>query len=55
MEPFRGLLADSRTEGISLVLETPHERDEVEEDDASADPFDLKMMALLETLLAPAA
>jgi deoxyribonuclease-4 len=50
-EPFRWLLADPRTEGISLVLETPHERDEVAEDDASADPFDLKMMALLETLL----
>jgi apurinic endonuclease APN1 len=54
-EPFRWLLADPRTEGISLVLETPHERDEVGEDDASADPFDLKMMALLESLLAPPA
>jgi len=55
VEPFRWLLADPRTEGISLVLETPHERDEVDEDDVSADPFDLKMMALLETLLPPAA
>ena len=54
VEPFRWLLADPRTEGISLVLETPHERDEVTEDDASADPFDLRMMALLATLL-PAA
>ncbi|MGH7654411.1 MAG: deoxyribonuclease IV, partial [Gemmatimonadaceae bacterium] len=54
VEPFRWLLADPRTEGISLVLETPHEREEVAEDDASADPFDLKMMALLETLLPPA-
>ena len=51
VEPFRWLLADPRTEGISLVMETPHERDEVAEDDASADPFDLKMMALLESLL----
>lgn len=51
VEPFRWLLADPRTEGISLVLETPHEREEVAEDDASADPFDVKMMALLETLL----
>jgi deoxyribonuclease-4 len=51
VEPFRWLLADPRTEGISLVLETPHEREEVTEDDASADPFDLKMMALLATLL----
>jgi apurinic endonuclease APN1 len=51
VEPFRWLLADPRTEGISLVLETPHERDEVLEDDASADPFDVKMMALLATLM----
>jgi deoxyribonuclease-4 len=51
LEPFRWLLADPRTEGISLVLETPHERDEVPEDDASADPFDLKMMELLASLL----
>ncbi len=45
VEPFRWLPADPRTEGISLVLETPHERDAVAEEDASADPFDLKMMA----------
>ncbi len=51
VEPFRWLLADPRTEGISLVLETPHERDEVTEDDASADPFDVKMMTLLASLL----
>jgi apurinic endonuclease APN1 len=54
VEPFRWLLADPRTEGISLIMETPHERDEVGEDDESADPFDLKMMALL-TALMPAA
>jgi len=54
VEPFRWLLADPRTEGIPLVLETPHERDEVTEEDASADPFDLRMMALLGTLLPPA-
>jgi apurinic endonuclease APN1 len=51
IEPFRWLLADPRTEGISLVLETPHEREAVADDDASADPFDLKMMALLASLL----
>jgi deoxyribonuclease-4 len=53
VEPFRWLLADPRTEGISLVMETPHERDEVAEEDASPDPFDVKMMALLATLLPP--
>jgi apurinic endonuclease APN1 len=51
VEPFRWLLADPRTEGIPLILETPHERAEVTDEDASADPFDLKMMALLATLL----
>jgi deoxyribonuclease-4 len=55
VEPFRWLLADPRTEGISLVLETPHERDEVADDDASPDPFDVKMMALLATLPPPPA
>jgi deoxyribonuclease-4 len=52
-EAFRWLLADARTEEISLILETPHERDEVLEDDATADPFDLKMLALLDSLLPP--
>ena len=51
VEPFRWLIADARTEGISLVLETPHEREETLEDDASADPYDVKMMALLASLL----
>jgi deoxyribonuclease-4 len=52
VEPFRWLLADPRTEGISLILETPHEREEVADDDATPDPFDVKMMALLSSLLA---
>ena len=50
VEPFRWLIADPRTEGISLILETPHEREETLEDDVSADPFDLKMMTLLVSL-----
>jgi deoxyribonuclease-4 len=54
VEPFRWLLADPRTEGISLVLETPHERETVADDDASADPADVRMMALLAGLLPPA-
>ena len=51
VEPFRWLIADARTEGISLILETPHEREETLEDDASADPYDVKMMSLLTSLL----
>ena len=50
-EPFRWLLADPRTEGIPLVLETPQERDEVADDDVSADPADERMMALLRSFL----
>ena len=51
VEPFRWLLNDPRTEGIPLVLETPQERKEVADDDASADPSDEKMMRLLESFL----
>jgi len=51
LEPFRWLLHDARSEGIPLILETPHERAEIADDDPSADPADVKMMALLEGLM----
>lgn len=51
LEPFRWLLADRRSEGIPLILETPQERKEVAEDDMTADPWDEKMMQLLRSLL----
>ncbi len=47
---FRWLLADRRTAGIPLVLETPQKNYEIAEDDASPDPWDEKMIRLLETL-----
>ena len=50
-EPFRWLLADPRTAGIPLVLETPAARESVVEDDVSADPHDARMIALLEGFL----
>lgn len=50
VEPFRWLLADPRSEGIPLILETPQERKTVAEDDASADPWDEKMVQLLRSL-----
>jgi deoxyribonuclease-4 len=50
-EPFRWLLADARSEGIPLILETPQARDVVVEDDASADPADARMLALLQGFL----
>lgn len=50
-EPFRWLLADPRTQGIPCILETPSERAEVADDDASADPADARMLALLSAFL----
>lgn len=46
-EPFRWLLADSRSRGVPCILETPSERKETAEDDATADPADARMVALL--------
>lgn len=50
VEPFRWLLADPRSEGIPLVLETPQERGDVADDDATADPADARMVGLLRSL-----
>lgn len=49
-EPFRWLLADARSRGVPLVLETPQINTEVASDDPSGDPYDLKMMAVLREL-----
>ncbi len=49
-EPFRWLLADPRSRGIPLILETPQAAGEVAEEDASADVHDLAMRELLERL-----
>jgi deoxyribonuclease-4 len=46
-DAFAWLLRDSRSAGIPLILETPQQNCEVAEDDASADPYDLKMMERL--------
>ena len=46
-EAFGWLLADPRSRGIPLILETPQENEEVPDDDASADPYDARMIALL--------
>lgn len=46
-EPFRWLIADPRTRGVPCILETPSERKETAEDDATADPADARMVALL--------
>jgi deoxyribonuclease IV len=48
--PFGWLLADPRSRGVPLVLETPQETAEQGEDDDAADPYDLRMVALLREL-----
>lgn len=46
-DPFKWLLQDSRSRGIPLILETPQKNFEIAEDDATPDPYDVKMMKLL--------
>jgi len=48
VEPFRSLFKDRRSRGIPLILETPQLNMEIGDDDASPDPYDVQMMALLE-------
>jgi deoxyribonuclease-4 len=50
VEPFRWLLRDRRTMGIPLILETPQLYAEPAKDDATADPYDIKMLGLLKSL-----
>ncbi|MEO6445600.1 MAG: deoxyribonuclease IV [Gemmatimonadaceae bacterium] len=52
VEPFQWLLQDARTEGIPLVLETPQENAAPEDDNASADAYDTRMITLLRSLVA---
>ena len=51
-EPFGWLLQDPRTEEIPLILETPQENAAIADDDASADPYDARMIALLQSMVA---
>jgi deoxyribonuclease-4 len=48
-EPFRWLMQDRRTVGIPLILETPQQNYEPAEDDPSPDPYDLRMVQLLQS------
>jgi deoxyribonuclease IV len=49
--PFAWLLADRRSRGVPLVLETPQAAEPAEDDDA-ADAYDARMIRLLERLAA---
>ena len=53
VEPFRWLLADERTRGVPLVLETPHVTEGVADDDGGADANDVRMVRLLQELAGP--
>jgi deoxyribonuclease-4 len=49
-EPFRWLLQDRRAANVPLILETPQKNYEIADDDATPDPWDVKMMKLLRQL-----
>jgi deoxyribonuclease-4 len=49
-QPFEWLMQDPRSSGIPLILETPQLNYEIADDDESADPYDVKMMKLLESM-----
>ncbi|MEX0908772.1 MAG: TIM barrel protein, partial [Gemmatimonadaceae bacterium] len=49
-DPFKWLLADARSAGIPLVLETPQQNYDVADDDDSPDPYDVRMLQLLSSL-----
>ncbi len=49
VEPFRWLLQDPRSKDVPLVLETPQKNYDIPDDDPSPDPYDVKMMELLQS------
>jgi deoxyribonuclease-4 len=50
VDPFAWLLADPRSQGIPLILETPQANAAILDDDLSADPNDVRMRQLLQEL-----
>ncbi len=48
--PFRWLLADRRSQGVPLILETPQQNYEIADDDPAPDPWDVRMMELLRSM-----
>ena len=51
-EPFGWLMQDRRSADIPLILETPQLNYDITDDDDSPDPYDVKMVKLLEQLAA---
>jgi deoxyribonuclease-4 len=50
-DPFRWLVRDRRSRGVPLVLETPQQEAEPPADDDTPDPYDVRMMRLLESFV----
>ena len=50
VDAFRWLLADPRSHGVPLILETAQQNMDVADEDASGDPNDVRMRELLEAL-----
>jgi deoxyribonuclease-4 len=46
--PFEWLIQDRRSSDVPLILETPQQNYEIADDDDTPDPYDVKMMKLLE-------
>jgi len=46
--PFGWLMQDDRSNGIPLILETPQQNYDIADDDPTPDPYDVKMVNLLE-------
>jgi endonuclease IV len=46
--PFGWLMQDRRSSDVPLILETPQKDYDIPDDDASPDPYDVRMMTLLE-------
>ena len=49
-EPFKWLLHDHRAANVPLILETPQKNYEIADDDPTPDPWDVKMIKLLQSL-----
>ena len=50
-DAFGWLLADKRAKKVPLILETPQENFEIADDDSTPDPYDVKMMKLLQGMV----
>ena len=47
-QPFEWLMHDRRSSDVPLILETPQQNYDIAEDDDSPDPYDVKMVKLME-------